>query len=85
LKFYSVILFLLLNLVRWSQDWSNIEDLVAPFPDVPVIDVTKAMIEQKYDAVKMHKLSESFYVSVGFESLPESFWEKYFFFMFLLF
>lgn len=30
----------------WAQTWSNIYDLVVPFPSAPKIDATEAMIKQ---------------------------------------
>ncbi|KAI9205878.1 peptidyl-dipeptidase A [Polychytrium aggregatum] len=60
----------------WSQDWSTIFDILVPFPDTKPIDVTKALIEQNYSAEAMHRLSESFYHSLGYDKLPQSFWEK---------
>lgn len=60
----------------WSQDWSEIGDILRPFPDVAAIDITPELKRQGYDAVKMHKLAESFYTSIGFDQLPPSFWDK---------
>jgi peptidyl-dipeptidase A len=38
--------------------------------------VSKALVAQKYDAVKMTKLAESFFVSLGLPKLPDTFWER---------
>lgn len=60
----------------WSQDWSNIYELVAPYPNVPSTDVTPELKKQGYNAARMHRLAEDFYVSLGFDPLPSTFWEK---------
>ncbi|KAI8821282.1 peptidyl-dipeptidase A [Fimicolochytrium jonesii] len=60
----------------WSQDWGNIESILRPYPDVQAVDVTEELVKQGYDAVKMHRLSEEFYTSLGMEPMPESFWTK---------
>ncbi|KAJ3362280.1 hypothetical protein GGF32_006312 [Allomyces javanicus] len=60
----------------WAQAWGNIANLVVPFPDLPNVDVTPALKQQGYDAIKMHKLSESFYKGLGFDPLPATFWTK---------
>ncbi|KAJ3033613.1 hypothetical protein HDV00_006039, partial [Rhizophlyctis rosea] len=60
----------------WAQDWANIYDLVVPFPDQTPIDITPSLQKQGYDAWSMHQLSESFYVSLGYDALPDSFWSK---------
>lgn len=30
----------------WAQTWGNIIDLCIPYPDVPSIDITEALLEQ---------------------------------------
>ena len=60
----------------WAQDWSNIYDLVEPVKGAAAPDVSKALVAQKYDAVKMTKLAESFFVSLGLPKLPATFWER---------
>ncbi|KAJ3051438.1 hypothetical protein HK097_007537, partial [Rhizophlyctis rosea] len=60
----------------WAQEWANIYDLVVPYPNQTAIDITPALKEGGYDAYLMHQLSESFYVSLGYDSLPESFWTR---------
>ena len=60
----------------WAQDWSNVYDLLEPNQGQASPDVTKALVAQKYDAVKMTKLAESFFVSLGLPKLPDTFWER---------
>jgi peptidyl-dipeptidase A len=60
----------------WAQQWNNIFDLLEPYPGVSNLNVTSALEKQKYDAVRMAKSAESFYTSLGFPALPQSFWER---------
>ena len=60
----------------WAQDWSNLYPKVEPFHGVATLDVTKALVDQKYDAIKMAKLGESFFTSIGFDPLPKTFYER---------
>lgn len=61
----------------WSQDWSNIyADILIPFPDTPAVEMTPELIRQNYTVERMHRLGESFYTSLGYDALPESFWSK---------
>ncbi len=60
----------------WAQDWSNVDALLEPNQGQASPDVTKALVAQKYDAVKMTKLAESFFVSLGLPKLPDTFWER---------
>jgi len=60
----------------WAQEWAEIYPLVEPYPGVSDLDVTAALKQQKYDAVKIAQSAESFYVSLGFPKLPETFWQR---------
>lgn len=60
----------------WGQTWGNIYDIVKPEEKLDVIDVTAALAQHDYDEVKMVKQAESFFSSLGFESLPETFWQR---------
>ena len=60
----------------WAQDWSEIFDLVMPYPKAPSLDVTPNLIKQQYSPKKMFKLTQSFFVSMGLEPMPHSFWNK---------
>ncbi|MCP4865144.1 MAG: M2 family metallopeptidase [Alteromonas sp.] len=60
----------------WAQSWGNIYDLVKPDEPMEVPDVTGALRDQDYDEIKMVKQAESFFSSLGFEQLPETFWER---------
>jgi peptidyl-dipeptidase A len=60
----------------WAQEWGKIYDLVEPYKGAANLDVTKAMVSKKYDAIKMVKLGESFFTSLGMDPLPPTFWER---------
>lgn len=60
----------------WAQTWGNIYDLVKPEQEMQVIDVTQALEEHGYDEIKMVKSAETFFTNLGFEPLPETFWER---------
>jgi len=60
----------------WAQTWDRIYDLVEPYPGVASLDVTKALVEQGYTPQDMVRSAENFYVSMGLDPLPETFWER---------
>jgi peptidyl-dipeptidase A len=60
----------------WAQEWTDLFPLVEPFPGQGSLDVTASLKRQKYDAVKMVKLAEQFFVSLGMDPLPKTFWER---------
>jgi peptidyl-dipeptidase A len=60
----------------WAQDWGYVYPELEPFKGQPKLDVTDALKKQKYDSRKMAKLAESFFVSLGLDPLPATFWER---------
>jgi peptidyl-dipeptidase A len=60
----------------WAQQWGEIYPLVEPYKGVNDLNVTAALKEQKYDEVKIARQAESFYTSLGFPALPETFWKR---------
>ena len=60
----------------WAQEWTNVYPLVEPYPGVSSLDVTKTLRAQKWTAVRMVKLGESFYTGLGLDPLPATFWTR---------
>jgi peptidyl-dipeptidase A len=60
----------------WAQQWDAVYDLLEPYPGVSDLDVDAALVAQGYDAVKMTKSAETFYRSIAFPALPQTFWER---------
>ena len=61
----------------WAQSWGNIYAIVAP-PGAGDIgfDLTELLVARKYTPEKIVKTGESFFSSLGFAPLPQSFWER---------
>ncbi len=60
----------------WGQSWGNIYDDVAPKSGGKGVDVTELLLAKGYDAKKMVKTGEDFFTSLGFDPLPDTFWER---------
>jgi peptidyl-dipeptidase A len=60
----------------WAQTWSNVYPLVAPPKTNPGYDLTELLREQEVDEIEMVRYGERFFTSLGFEPLPETFWER---------
>ncbi len=60
----------------WAQEWSNIYDLLEPYPGQASFDINAKLKAQKYDAQKMVKVGEKFFTSLGMPALPPTFWER---------
>ena len=61
----------------WAQEWGNIYPLVAPEGAGDIgYDLTDLIAEKDLDATQMVKIGEQFFSSLGFEALPETFYER---------
>ncbi len=60
----------------WAQNWSRIYDLLEPYPVSAQVDVTQTLVERDFSPRAMVESAESFYTSIGFDPLPDSFWER---------
>ncbi|MDV3456967.1 M2 family metallopeptidase [Sphingomonas sp. HF-S4] len=61
----------------WAQEWGGIYDVVAPAGAGDLgYDVGELLKAKGYDWKKMVQTGEGFYSSLGFEGLPESFWQR---------
>jgi peptidyl-dipeptidase A len=55
--------------------WDNAEGIYFPKTEGD-FDLTKLLIPKGYDPIKMVKTAENFYVSLGFDPIPETFYQR---------
>ncbi len=60
----------------WAQTWANIYPLVAPANADPGFDVTELLEKKGVDELEMVRYGERFFTSLGFDPLPDTFWER---------
>lgn len=61
----------------WAQEWGNVYPLVAPRNTQGTgFDLTELIRARNLDAVQMTRFGEQFFTSLGFDSLPATFWER---------
>jgi len=61
----------------WAQEWGNIYPLVAPEGAGDLgYDIGDLLEKKGKGPLDMVKIGEGFYSSLGFEKLPETFWER---------
>jgi peptidyl-dipeptidase A len=60
----------------WAQSWENIYPLVAPPNADPGYDLTEILKSRNTDALGMVRYGEHFFTSLGFATLPQTFWER---------
>lgn len=62
----------------WAQQWSTIADIISPFPNKPLIDVTEEMVAQGYTQLKMFQLGDDFFQSMNLTKLPQLVSDRHF-------
>lgn len=61
----------------WSQDWSNIYDLVAPRTGArSSYSLDDLLVRRGYTPERMVRAGEGFYSSLGLDPMPATFWER---------
>jgi len=60
----------------WAQEWGNIYDVVAP-PSGPMpYDLGAILKARNTDPKQLVRYGEGFYKSLGFDALPDTFWQR---------
>ncbi|HYO80814.1 MAG TPA: M2 family metallopeptidase, partial [Bryobacteraceae bacterium] len=60
----------------WAQSWDNLYRDVAPANADPGYSLTDILRTRKIDEREMVRFGERFFLSLGFEPLPKTFWER---------
>jgi peptidyl-dipeptidase A len=60
----------------WAQEWATIYPLVAPAGVPETFDLSAILKADGADAREMARFGERFFLSLGFDSLPATFWER---------
>ncbi|TQV84435.1 M2 family metallopeptidase [Aliikangiella coralliicola] len=60
----------------WAQSWGNIFEDVAPQTEAKATNLTERLTAKQYSEVEMVRTAEDFFVSLGFERLPDTFWDR---------
>ena len=61
----------------WGQSWINIYDLVyEPAGEQSAIDLTAIINERNLDEIEMVEIAENFFLSLGFDELSDTFWDR---------
>ena len=55
---------------------SNISDIVYDFDETSSIDLTQIILERGLSEVEMVEIAEDFFLSLGFDPLPDTFWQR---------
>ncbi len=60
----------------WAQEWGFIYDLMEPYPGESDLDVNSTLKTKNFSPQEMVRSAENFYVSLGMDRLPDSFWTR---------
>jgi peptidyl-dipeptidase A len=60
----------------WAQEWGNVYPIVGPKGAGTGYDLTSLLKAKKADERRMVRFGEGFFTSLGFDSLPATFWER---------
>jgi peptidyl-dipeptidase A len=60
----------------WAQEWGNVYPLVAPRYSDPGIDLTARLRAKGIDEHEMVRTAERFFLSLGLDPLPTTFWQR---------
>jgi peptidyl-dipeptidase A len=60
----------------WAQEWGNVYSLMGLPEGQSGVDVTSLLKKKNLDAKGMVKYGEGFFMSLGFDKLPDTFWER---------
>ncbi|XP_054706990.1 angiotensin-converting enzyme-like [Uloborus diversus] len=60
----------------FSQSWTQIFDILNPFPETPSPDVTAELQRRKMKPIEMFKIAEEFFISLGMHPMTKLFWQN---------
>ncbi len=60
----------------WAQAWDGTLPLLAPPSDGTDVDLTSILVKRGISPLDMVRTAEQFFVSLGFDRLPTTFWER---------
>ncbi|CAF0962495.1 unnamed protein product [Didymodactylos carnosus] len=60
----------------WAQQWQDRLDDVLPYPETPLANMTKILLEKKVTIHEMYLISENFFTSIGMSAMTKKFWTK---------
>jgi peptidyl-dipeptidase A len=60
----------------WAQSWDFLYDIMEPYPGVADLDVDTTLRTKDYSPQEMTRSAENFYVSLGMDRLPDTFWKR---------
>ncbi|HYA54912.1 MAG TPA: M2 family metallopeptidase [Thermoplasmata archaeon] len=60
----------------WAQSWEGVMPLLALPPGTVDIDLTSILVRRGFTPLEMVRTGEQFFLSLGFDRLPDTFWDR---------
>jgi peptidyl-dipeptidase A len=60
----------------WAQTWDNLYPILKPENSDIGYDLTKILVDRKTDYKQMVNYGQGFFMSMGMQKLPDTFWER---------
>ena len=60
----------------WAQSWDSTLPLLALPSESGDVDLTSILVRRNFTPIEMVRTAERFFMSLGFQPLPDSFWER---------
>lgn len=60
----------------WAQQWHERFPDIIPYPDAPLVNLTKELLDQKYSIHQLYTTAEDFFTSIGLYPMTTAFWQK---------
>ena len=60
----------------WAQTWHDRYDDLEPYPEAPLINLTRLLKEKRYTIHRMYKTAEDFFTSIGLDPMTPKFWTR---------
>ena len=60
----------------WAQQWQDRLDDILPYPESPLVNLTKILYEKGYTIDDMYKAAEGFFTSINLYPMSDKFWAR---------
>ena len=60
----------------WAQAWNERLDDLMPYPDAPLVNLTRALHKKHYTVNQMYKTAEDFFTSINLYPMTPKFWAR---------
>jgi peptidyl-dipeptidase A len=58
----------------WAQEWQDRLDDLLPYPNTPLVNITRVLEEKQYTIHRMYKTAEQFFTSINLYPMTPKFW-----------